>query len=282
MVYRIASLIPMSVDKFGFLRLQVKRKFLQSPYEHLLPIDHKLEDIFLVSFPKSGNTWLRFLVANAIKVKFKIDRQVNFFSIHDIIPDIQLSRNICNQGPFGQQNIPRIIKSHSSYNPYYHRVIFLVRDPRDALISYYYFLKNYEKVPSDWDLSQFVRSSKYGAQAWATHTESWCFTKNSSQNIQLLSYEELLSDPHEQLRRVMNLIGFSLTGSELDEAVMLSSKENMKQSEWQHKSTYSVKTQKTAFVRQGKATGGKELSDEDRQYVEEVTRLIAEKIGYQF
>jgi hypothetical protein len=282
MIDKVASLIPTSVGKLDVFKSKVKRNLLQSPYEHFLPVDHKLEDIFLVSFPKSGNTWLRFLVANAIKVKFNIDRQVNFFSIHDIIPDIQISRNICSHGPFGRQNIPRIIKSHSTYNPYYHRVILLVRDPRDALISYYYFMMNYDKVSSDSSLSQFVRSPKYGAQAWVTHTKSWLFTKNSSQNIQLLLYEELLSNPHEQLCKVMDLIGFNLTDSELDQAVMLSSKENMKQSELHHKSTYSVKTQKTAFVRQGKATAGKELATEDRQYIEELTRSIAEKVGYQF
>lgn len=282
MIYKITSLIPASIDKLDVFKSKVKRNLLQSPYEHLLPVDHKLEDIFLVSFPKSGNTWLRFLVANAIKVKFNIDRQVNFFSIHDIIPDIQLSRNICSHGPFGRQDIPRIIKSHGAYNPYYHRVILLIRDPRDALISYYYFLMNYDKVSSNSNLSQFIRNPKYGAQAWAAHTESWLFTKNSSQNIQLLLYEELLSNPHEQLRKVMDLIGFNLTDLELDKAVLLSSKENMKQSELHHKSTYSVKTQKTAFVRQGKATAGKELTAEDRQRVEEVTRSIAEKVGYQF
>lgn len=270
------------IDTISALASKVRHTFFRVSYDDLLPVDPKLEDIFLVSFPKSGNTWLRFLLANAIKVKFGIDRQVNFFSIHDIIPDIQISRNLYTCGPFGQLNIPRIIKSHSIYNPSYHRVIFLVRDPRDALSSYYHFLMNYAKIPSHWTLSEFVRSSKYGAKAWAAHTESWIFTMNSGQNIQLFLYEDLLNNPQMQLFRVMDLIGFKLTDSELDQAVMLSSKENMRSSEFSHKSTYVVKNQKTAFVRKGEATGGKELLEIDRQYVEATTRSIAKIIGYQF
>jgi hypothetical protein len=282
MIYRIKSLIPMSADGLNFIRRKHESYFLRLKYQRLLPEDYKLEDIYLVSFPKSGNTWLRFLVANAIKIKFKVERQVNFFSIHDIIPDIQLSRYIKPGGAFGCLDVPRVIKSHSTYNPYYYRVILLIRDPRDALISYYYFLKNYEKIPGDWNFSKFIRSSKFGAAAWVRHTESWFFTRNSSQNIQIVLYEHLIDNPHEQLRRIMELIGFSLTDDELQEAINLSSKENMRQSEVNHKSAYLVKTQKTAFVRQGKVTEGKELVESDRRYIEEITCTTAEAVGYQY
>jgi hypothetical protein len=282
MIYRIKSLLPISASRFNFAKNKTGWNLLGAKHQNLLPEDYKLEDIYLVSFPKSGNTWLRFLVANAIKIKFNLERQVNFFSIHDIVPDIQLSRRIQSTGTFGRLDVPRIIKSHSVYNPYYYRVILLVRDPRDALISYYHFLKNYEKIPDEWDLSQFVRSSKFGASAWAKHTESWSFTKNSSQNIQILLYEHLIDNPYEQLRRVMDLIGLSLTDCELQEAVKLSSKENMRQSEIIHKSAYLVKTQKTAFVRQGKVTGGEALLEVDRKYIEEITRTIAGAVGYQY
>lgn len=281
MLYKITSLIP-SGDKLNSLEQKIKRKVLQAKYDKLLPVDHKLEDIYLVSFPKSGNTWLRFLVANAIKVKFGLERQVNFFSIHDIIPDIQLSRNIRSEGPFGRTDLPRIIKSHGSYNPYYHRVILLVRDPRDALISYYHFLRNYNRIPANWDLSQFVHSQQFGAEAWAAHTASWFFTKNSSQNVQILFYEDLLKNSQEQLQKVMDLIGFGLEESQLDEAVRLSSKDSMKHSEIHHKSTYLVKTQETSFVRKGEATAGKGLSDTDRKFIEDTTRSIAEVVGYHF
>ncbi len=104
-------------------------------YNRSLPKNHVVEDVFLVSYPKSGNTWLRFLIANALKVHYNVEQDVNFFNILDIIPSIIGDGNLRLGGSFGRTDIPRIIKSHSAYNPYYYRVILLVRDPRDVMIS---------------------------------------------------------------------------------------------------------------------------------------------------
>jgi len=41
------------------------------------------DDIFLVSFPKSGNTWTRFLIANLVHPEEK----VGFENIHRLVPD---------------------------------------------------------------------------------------------------------------------------------------------------------------------------------------------------
>src|SRR2546422_3289190 len=81
------------------------------------------DDTFIVSYPKSGNTWARFLVANLIYD----DEPVTFVNIDHIIPmaDGQ-SRKY-----FKKMARPRIIKSHYPFEPAYKRVIYIVRDPRD-------------------------------------------------------------------------------------------------------------------------------------------------------
>ncbi|MCU0527800.1 MAG: sulfotransferase domain-containing protein [Elainella sp. Prado103] len=243
-----------------------------------IPTDHKLEDIFLVSFPKSGNTWVRFLIANAIKLHYGIQRDVNFFTIQDIIPDVQLNNNIRSSGPFGIAELPRIIKSHSEYHPKYQRVILIVRNPQDALISYFYYLNSLGIISDDWTLSQFVRSN-FGAKAWNKHAQSWLQTKQG-QYIRIFKYEDFLADPVQQLAQVMNLLGLSITSEVLEKAVYLSSFENMKKLEQQTMSTRLLETQKTAFVRQGKATGGKELAEADQQYVELITGSTSKALNY--
>lgn len=253
----------------------------QKKYARLLPSNHTLSDVFLVSFPKSGNTWLRFLIANAIKVHFEIDRQVSFFTIHDIIPDIYLSRNLAPHGPFGRTDLPRMIKSHAAYNPYYFRVILLVRDPRDVMISYYHYLKERNTIAPNFSFSEFISSKKYGVSAWNQHTQSWYATLKQGQTIQIFQYESFLRQPQQTLYRLMDLLGIGMSDRAIETAIALCSKDNMKQSENTHRSTYLMQHQTRPFVRQGEATGRK-LSETDRSLIETATRDTARWVGYDY
>jgi hypothetical protein len=260
----------------------IETRIKERKYQKVLPTNPLGEDIYLVSFPKSGNTWLRFLVANAIKLKYNIEREVNFFSIQEVIPDIHLSKNIRSQGVFGRTDLPRIIKSHTSYNPYYHRVILLVRDPRDAIVSYYYYTKERNSISPDWTISQFIRSDKYGIKAWLKHTQSWYLTLKQGQNIQIINYEKLVANPQQQIANIMDLLGITMEEHILEKAIILSSKSKMKESENKHRSTYIIQNNSRQFVRDKKAQRGKDLSEVDREYIENMTRDIAQKLGYDY
>jgi Sulfotransferase domain len=266
---------------------RLKRIFIESKYQRNLPVDYRMEDIFLVSFPKSGNTWLRFLIANAIKTHYNIHREVNFFTIQDIIPDVDFSRNISSVGVFGKADLPRIIKSHSSYNPYYNRVILLVRDPRDVIVSYYYFIQEYfikeqSQIHQNWTLSNFIRDKRYGVKAWLEHTKSWYSTGKVGQIIKIFKYEDFLEFPEPTLYALMELLGISMSRTALEKTIELSSFESMKESEKNHFSTSILKAKKIPFVRQGKAREGKDLLDIDKKFIEDETRSIAQMLGYRY
>jgi hypothetical protein len=248
-----------------------------------LPGNPLLGDIYLVSFPKSGNTWLRFLVANTLKVHYQIQREVSFFTIEEFVPDVHqtLGMNIGYPGIFGSPEVPRIIKSHSAHNSYYRRAILLVRDPRDVMVSYFYHHKRLETIPESYTLSNFIHHEKYGVKAWKNHTESW-FKKTEGQGVQIFRYEDLLNNTQTELDRLMDLLGIKVEESNLLKAITLSSKENMSNNETKLASTFRVRSRKVSFVREGKATGGKELSDLDRQFIEDTTRDLALILRYDY
>jgi len=254
-------------------------------YRLSLTKDHCAENIFLVSYPKSGNTWVRHLLANTLKIHYKIQRNVNVFTLYDFIPDIYQAggfTNLHNGHVFGNPEIPRIIKSHSSYNRYYQRVLFIVRDPRDVIVSHFHYLKRIGQIPETYKLSNLVHHKKYGIQSWIKHTESWTKAIQHGQIVHMFRFEDFLNDTHKELHRLMDLLGIEVDEFTLEEAIRLSSKENMRNSETNHSSTFMIKNQKTSFIREGKATGGKELSDLDRKFIEDVTRDIAQSIGYDY
>src|SRR5207245_8937086 len=93
--------------------------------------EHKVEvfpdDIFLVSYPRSGNTWTRFLIGNMINP----DDPVTFANLEQRIPSIYTFPNRV------LRSLPRILISHVAYDPPYPRVISIVRDRRDLELSLY-------------------------------------------------------------------------------------------------------------------------------------------------
>src|SRR5689334_7193419 len=88
------------------------------------------DDVFLVSYPRSGNTWTRFLLGNLLWQ----DTPVTFSNIESRIPEIYFNPDRLMR----QLRRPRLLKSHECFQPHYPRVIYIVRDPRDVATSFYH------------------------------------------------------------------------------------------------------------------------------------------------
>lgn len=247
----------------------------QSQFE-FAPYQTRSDDVYLASFPKSGNTWVAFLIANAISEHLKLGMYANFFNIHFFVPDIHESRNVPIQPPFPP--FPRIIKTHSPNNREYHNILLLVRDPRDVMSSYYLYTKN--QLIFDGDFSEFLRHPKYGIAAWQKHTESWLEKSGRHQNLQVFRYEDFAKDPAGELGRLFKILGFELTSEVLAKAAKLSDFENMKKLETDTYS-YSIKRfDKFKFVAKDKLSQTVELKPEDKTLLLELAKPMMDKLGY--
>ena len=93
------------------------------------------DDTFVVSYPRSGNTWTRFLIANLVHP----EKEVSFTNIEQLIPDTSSQSNRALKAT----PRPRIIKTHEYFDHRYPKTIYIVRDPRDVALSYYDFQRKY-------------------------------------------------------------------------------------------------------------------------------------------
>jgi hypothetical protein len=212
------------------------------------------DDTFLVSFPKSGNTWARFLIANLVRPGQKID----FTNVNDVIPGPEVTSN----RQLLRLQRPRIVKSHQYFDPRYPRVIYIVRDPRDVVVSQYHFQRKRKLVGDDVPLASFVerfiagQTCYYGS--WGEHVASWLATRYRQPGFLLLRYEDMVADTLRELAKVAAFLNVDATQAQLAEAIERSSADTMRQLEksqaQQFSSTRNTR-QDIAFVRAAKAGG---------------------------
>jgi hypothetical protein len=185
------------------------------------------DDTFLVSYPRSGNTWTRFLIANLLHP----DESISFVNIEEKIPDpLSVTRRQLARVPR-----PRLIKSHEYFDPRYKKVIYIVRDPRDVVISLYYFqLKKgfiSDGYPMDRYVARFVTGDVDIYGAWDENIASWLATRGESKGFLLLKYEDMSSRPEEELSRIASFLGIDRSREQLQRAIQLSSVDRMRQLE---------------------------------------------------
>jgi len=185
------------------------------------------DDTFLVSQPKAGSTWMRFLIANLLRP----DKPVTILEMERIVP-------LWNGGTkrfFKAMPRPRVIKYHGPFNPRYERVIYVVRDPRDSVISGYYHGLRIRRIDEGYPIPRYVdrfmrgETADYGS--WGDNVASWLATRGHSPNFLLLRYEDLLSNTASELAKVASFLNLDATPELLAQATERSSKENMRKLE---------------------------------------------------
>jgi len=185
------------------------------------------DDTFIVSFPRSGNTWTRFLIGNLIQPSGSI----TFLNIERVIPDT----NALSKSDLRRIPRPRILKSHQHFDPRYKKVIYIVRDPRDVALSHYNWQRKRREIDDQYPLeryiSRFIAGDLAGWGSWGEHVLSWLATRHNSPDFLLLRYEAMLEEPLQELGKVAPFLGIAATPETLATAVERSSADNMRKME---------------------------------------------------
>ncbi len=187
------------------------------------------DDSFVVSYPRSGNTWTRFLIANLIYP----EKNVGFTNIEKLIPDTSSQSNRALKAT----PRPRIIKSHEYFDHRYRKVIYIVRDPRDVALSYYDFQRKYMQIDDGYPLEQYVEDFVAGRLisidwgTWAENVASWIYTRGKNKNFLLLRYEDMMKDTAQELTRIAQFFGIEPEPTRLQQAIERSSADRMRELE---------------------------------------------------
>ena len=229
------------------------------------------DDVFFASYPKSGNTWLRFIFSY---LKTGCKRELDFKEVDSIIPEYGLHRDYIKA-----LSRPRLLKTHLAYHSRMKKAVYMVRNPKDVYVSYFHYLK--KKLPAGTTISEFVQNPGFRAYEWHEHIESW---QRNPQAI-IVKYEDLLSATSITVNRILaHLPHLAIDPGLVDKAIELSSFERMKKVE-QEKGRGPLwaknKEKSTTFVRKGKRNTWKdELTEKDISYIHLHCGPWMKELGY--
>jgi hypothetical protein len=238
------------------------------------------DDTFLVSYPKSGNTWMRFLIANLLQQ----NPPVGLLEADCLIPSVDAK----SKKFFDDMKSPRVIKSHFSFIPAYRSVIYVVRDPRDVVMSQYHYQIKRGVLEQGTSLDGFVQRFLKGEVcpygSWGDNVGSWTATRRGDPNFLLLRYEDMLADVTSGAEQISSFLGHGQDAARIATAIERSSLENMRKvekAEGQKWDSTKGTRQDMSFFRSAKSGEGRAtLSLEAIERIEKAWGSLMLSVGY--
>jgi Sulfotransferase domain len=214
---RVARLVPAPA------RPLVRRPLVRSRFVGL-----RASDAVLVSYPKSGSTWLRFLLAHLLT-----GREVDYDVIRATMPRVGRHRRAPAVLPGGG----RFLRTHEPLAPFYGRpdqpVLYLVRDARDVCVSYFNHVRRQGfagDLPAFVD--RFLAGTVDGYGTWADHVHrARAFGSATEGPFLFLRYEDLRAQPVDHLAAVLAFLGVDVDRQALAEVVAANERERMRAKE---------------------------------------------------
>jgi len=200
-------------------------------------------DVAVVSFGKSGRTWLRVMISRYYQLVFGIPERVligfeNYHRRHAAIPKIFFTHD---------NYIKDYTGSVDSKAPFYgKKVVLLVRNPKDIAVSQYFQwqhrmrpakkkLNKYPPHGANVSAYDFVMNPDCGLPDIIAFLNLWAREAGQVEDLLIVRYEDMRSDTEATLRRVMEFINASPPDAEaVSGAVEYSSVENMRKLEEQN------------------------------------------------
>jgi hypothetical protein len=255
--------------------------------------------VWIVSYPKSGNTWVRFLTCNLV-----YGIQDSATALSRLAPDIHELAAVPDA-----PSALSFVKTHFPYSSAMPlaantaAAIYVVRDPADVMLSNFHYAQRSgtEIEPSAQSLAQYVDQyvaargdprwihSKMGT--WDEHVRSW-LEGSASFPVLALRYEDLLADGLGGARKLCTFLGLSRTAHEIEQAVVGASFRRMREIEEADIRTRSVGIfykpylesaigSGRRFMRSGTAgEAARVLTPEQRERVTTVFGPLMRELGY--
>ncbi|XP_072273344.1 sulfotransferase 1A1-like isoform X2 [Pyxicephalus adspersus] len=204
------------------------------------------DDIMINTYPKSGTTWMSEildLILNDGDLK-KASRGAIFERVPFLeyaVPDMPTGTEILDT-----MKTRRLIKSHlhvelvpQSFWEKNCKVIYVARNPKDVLVSYYHFYQMAIVHPDPGTFDEFLQGFMEGTLAfgsWSRHVKGW-WNIREQKNVLFLFFEDMLEDSKRAIKKVAEFIGKDLPNDVLEKIQQHTTFKAMKENKMSNYST---------------------------------------------
>lgn len=264
------------LSQYRRIRHKASRTLLRAPVIWLRHRGLDANDVFVASYPRSGNTWLRFLLTRILT-----GQSAGFDNVNQVIAEIGIHHNARMLLP----GAGRLIKTHELYRPCYKRAIYLVRDVRDVLLSQYSREKELGLVWwTDFDgyISDFLQGTVNGFGPWQEHLPCWLDSPLARRGDMLVvPFEQMRRNTQEKLEQVLDFLGFQVHPEIIAEAIADNSLERMRAREKKAQKLHQTDSEEGRFVRKGAVMGWREkLTEPQLELIEKYAGETMARAGY--
>lgn len=268
--------------------------------------------VWLASYPKSGNTWMRILLSNLLAGGDRPE-DINDLGLRDHIAsarrpledefladstlltqaELVRVRSLIARGDDGGE--ARVTKVHDAYDcdadgePLLGRrarcALYVARDPRDVVVS----LAAHNGSTIDTAIRRLCdpETAVGGASQvrhrwadWSGHARSWL--EQGDLPVHLVRYEDLSRDPLGTFGAALDFLGASYARPEVERAVRHADFAELSRQEAERGFAERSRASSAPFFRQGRAGAWGEALDADQvRRVEDAHRLMMARLGYE-
>ncbi|XP_028257999.1 sulfotransferase family 5A, member 1 [Parambassis ranga] len=252
----------------------------QESLEHALKFQFQDTDILIVSYPKSGTTWIQEIV-----------------TLISNRGDSHLSQTVPNwtRAPWLEQyyftavleassTTPRLITTHLPHHllgPALQgtkaKVIYVSRNPKDVVVSYYHFHKMANFLPKVDTFAEFLKGFLEGTLhfgSWFDHIKGWTSPTAAIDNLLHITYEEMSLDLPGSIKRMSSFLQCPLVEDEVINCVKHCSFSSMRDNKMINYTLVSediMDHSKGSFMRKGEVGDWKHtFTEEQNQYFESI------------
>jgi hypothetical protein len=192
--------------------------------------------VWIASYPKSGNTWVRFMACNLLYGRQESASTLNLHApdVHEVGANLNGHAGLAKTHFIYSARLPLVEKTVAA--------IYVVREPADVLLSNFYYAQRSAGRSDDtrdaFDryFDAFIlnrgdpRWSQSGMGSWEDNVRSW-LVAGQSFPVLTIRYEDLSTDPRGVCAMMAQMLRPGISALEIDAAVADSSFQRMREIE---------------------------------------------------